>query len=164
MNEKARKKFTVGLLIALVLTTSLGCSTDRWIEVEPGEYTVIDVHSESNGATTSGIDTLAVDRESNTIAIDLQDGSPIVVTFVPREKEDWPAGCPSNIGSTYMEVLDIQSSNLSIGGMSFDNPILVRNCPPDPNTLVLRDDGTIGGAGSACAWPDEDIHFARNDQ
>jgi len=163
MNEKTMKKLVVALLIAVVLSTLLGCSTDRWIEVEPGEYTVIDVHSESNGAT-SAIDALVVDPESNAITIELRDGSPIVVTFVPREKEDWPAGCPSNIGSTYMEVLDIQSSNLSIEGVAFDNPILVRNCPPSPHTIVLREDGTIGGAGSACAWPDEDIHFAKNDQ
>jgi hypothetical protein len=164
MNVKTMKTLAVASLIALILSTSLGCSTDRWIEVEPGEYTVIDVHSESNGATIGGIETLVVDRESNTIAIELWDGSPIVVTFVPREKQDWPAGCPSNIGSTHMEVLDIQSSNLSIAGMMFTNPILVRNCPPSPNTIVLREDGTIGGAGSACAWPDEDIHFAKNDQ
>lgn len=164
MSGKTVKKLTVALVIAVVLSTLLGCSADRWVEVEPGEYTVIDVHSESNGETISGIETLAVDRESNMIAIELQDGFPIVATFVPREKEDWPAGCPSNIGSTYMEVLDIQSGNLSIEGMTFDNPILVRNCPPNPNTLVLREDGTIGGAGSACAWPDKDIHFAKNDQ
>ena len=157
------KTLAVGLLITLVLSTSLGCSTDRWLEVGPGEYIVIDVHSESKWATISGIETLVVDRESNTIAIELRDGFPIVATFVPRQKEDWPAGCPSNIGSTYMEVLDIQTSDLSIGGITFDNPILVRNCPPNPNTLVLREDRTIGGAGSACAWPEEDIHFAKND-
>ena len=155
------KKFTVGLLIAAVLSTPLGCSVDRSAEVEPGEYIVIDVHSESNGATISGIETLVVERESNTITIELEDGSQLVATFVPREKENWPAGCPSNIGSTRMEILDIQSINLSIEGMTFDNPILVRNCPPDPNTIVLREDGTIGGAGSACAWPDKDIHFAK---
>ena len=93
--------------------------------------------------------------------MELEDGSQLVTTFVSREKEEWPAGCPSNIGSTRMEVLDIQSSNLSIAGMTFNNPILVRNCPPNPNTIVLREDGTIGGAGSACAWPDKDIHFAK---
>jgi len=158
------KKLTVGLLIAVVLSTSLGCSTDRWAEVEPGEYVLIDIHSESNGETMSGIETLVVERESNTVVIELQDGPPLVATFVSREKEDWPPGCPSNIGSTRMEVLDIQSSNLSIGGMTFSNPILVRNCPPSPNTIVLREEGTIGGAGSACAWPDKDIHFAKNDQ
>ena len=161
MNDKTMKKFTVGLLIAVVLSTPLGCSTDRWIEVEPGQYAVIDIHSESNGPTISGIDTLVVERESNTITMELEDGSQLVTTFVSREKEEWPAGCPSNIGSTRMEVLDIQSSNLSIAGMTFNNPILVRNCPPNPNAIVLREDGTIGGAGSACAWPDKDIHFAK---
>lgn len=158
------KKLTVGLLIAVVLGASLGCSTDRWAEVEPGEYVVIDIHSESNGTPISGIETLVVERESNTIVIELQDSPPLVATFVSREKQDWLAGCPSNIGSTRMEVLDIQSSNLSVGGMTFNNPILVRNCPPSPNTIVLREHGTIGGAGSACAWPDKDIHFAKNDQ
>jgi hypothetical protein len=162
MNEKTMKKFTVGLLIVVVLSTLLGCSADRWAEVEPGEYIVIDIHSESNGATIAGIETLVVERESNTIVIELEDGSQLVTMFVSREKQDWPAGCPSNIGSTRMEVLDIQSSNLSIGGMTFSNPILVRNCPPNPNTIILREDGTIGGAGSACAWPDKDIHFAKN--
>ena len=155
------KKFTVGLLIAVVLSTPLGCSTYGWIEVEPGQYAVIDIHSESNGATISGIDTLVVERESNTITIELEDDSQLVTTFVSREKEEWPTGCPSNIGSTRMEVLYIQSSNLSIAGMTFNNPILMRNCPPNPNTIVLREDGTIGGAGSACAWPDKDIHFAK---
>lgn len=164
MNQKTMKKLTVGLLIAAVLSTLLGCSTDRWVEVEPGEYTVIDIHSESDGETISGIETLVVERESNTIVIELQGGPPLVATFVSREKQDWPSGCPSNIQSTRMEVLDIQSSNLSIGGITFSNPILVRNCPPNPNTIVLREDGTIGGAGSACAWPDQDIHFAKNDQ
>jgi hypothetical protein len=162
MNEKTMKKFTVGLLIAVVLSTLLGCSADRWAEVEPGEYIVIDIHSESNGATITGIETLVVERESNTIVIELEDGSQLVTMFVSRKKQDWPAGCPSNIGSTRMEVLDIQSSNLSIGGMPFNNPILVRNCPPNPNTIILREDGTIGGAGSACAWPDKDIHLAKN--
>jgi hypothetical protein len=161
MNEKTMKEFTVGVLIAVVLSTPLGCSTDRWIEVEPGEYTAVDIHSESNGPIIGGIETLVVERESNTITIKLEDGSQLVAIFESREKQDWPAGCPSNIGSTRMEVLDIQSSNLSIGGMTFNNPILVRNCPPDPNTVILREDGTIGGAGSACAWPDSDIHFAK---
>ena len=157
------KKLTLGLLMAVILSTPLGCAADRWAEVEQGEYVVIDIHSESNGATISGIDTLVVERESNTIIIELQDGPPLVVTFVSRERQDWPAGCPSNIGSTRMEVLDIQSNNLSIGGMAFNDPILVRNCPPNPNTVILREDGTIGGAGSACAWPDKDIHFAKED-
>jgi len=161
MKEKTMEKSTVGLLIAIVLSVPLGCSADRWIEVEPGEYIVMDIHSESNGPTISGIETLVVERESNTITIELEDGSQLVATFVSREKENWPAGCPSNIGSTRMEILDIQSINLSIEGMTFGNPILVRNCPPDPNTIVLREDGTIGGAGSACAWPDKDIHFAK---
>jgi len=92
MNEQTMKKFTVGLLIAVVLVTPLGCSTDRWAEVEPGQYTVIDIHSESNGATISGIDTLVVERESNTIIMELEDGSQLVTTFVSREKEEWPAG------------------------------------------------------------------------
>jgi len=84
MNEKSMMKLAVALLIAVVLGTLLGCATDRWIEVEPGEYVVVDVHRESNGETISGIETLVVDRESSTIEIELLDGSPIIVTFVAR--------------------------------------------------------------------------------
>jgi hypothetical protein len=93
-------KLTMGSLIAVVLTTPLGCSVDRRAEVEPGEYIVIDIHSESNIATITGIETLVVERESNTIVIELEDGSQLVTMFVSRKKQDWPAGCPSNIGST----------------------------------------------------------------
>ena len=161
MNEKTMKRIIMGVLMVAIMGIPLGCSIDRWAEVEPGEYAAIDVHSESNGLTISGIEKLIVERESNTITIKLQDGSQVVTTFVPRNKQDWPAGCPSNIGSTRMEVLDIQNDNLSIGGMTFSNPILVRNCPPEPNIIIIREDGNIGGGGSACAWPGKDIHFSK---
>ncbi len=80
------KKFTVGSLIAVVLTTPLGCSVDRRAEVEPGEYIVIDIHSESNIATISGIETLVVERESNTIVIELA-GWLSISHYVCVEKE-----------------------------------------------------------------------------
>jgi len=161
MNEKTMKRIIMGMLMAVIISIPLGCSIDRWAEVEPGEYVVINVHSELNGLTISGIEKLLVERESNTITIKFQDGSQVLTTFVPRNKQDWSAGCPSNIGSTRMEVLDIQNDNLSIGGITFKNPVLVRNCPPTPNIIIIREDANIGGAGSACAWPDKDIHFAK---
>ncbi len=153
------KKVLIGMLLGIIINNSLGCSIDRWAEVEPGEYVVIDVHSEFTGLRINGIEKLLIDRETNTATIKMYDGSPIMAKFIPREKQDWPTGCPSNIGATRMEILDIENDNLSIGEMTFNNPILVRNCPPVPNIIIVREDGNIGGGGSACAWPDKDIHF-----
>lgn len=144
----------MSVLVGVIMSIPLGCSIDRWAEVEPGEYVVIDVHGKFNG-----IEKLLVERESNAITIKFKDGSQVVTTFVPRKKQEWPAGCPSNIGATRMEVLDIENDNLTIGEMTFNNPVLVRNCPPNPNIVIIREDGDIGGSGSACAWPDKCIHF-----
>lgn len=85
MDEKTMKRIITGLLMAVTISIPLGCSVDRWAEVEPGEYMAIDVHNESNGATISGIETLLVQREANTIAIKFQDGSQLVTMFVTRK-------------------------------------------------------------------------------
>jgi hypothetical protein len=60
-----------------------------------------------------------------------------------------------------MEVLEIAEDPLIIGATAFSHPILVRDCPPDPARLVLRQDGAIGGGGSACPHPEPCIFFGR---
>ncbi|MDY6876648.1 MAG: hypothetical protein SWK90_10680 [Chloroflexota bacterium] len=67
----------------------------------------------------------------------LTDGTEIVASFVPRDRAEWPSGCPANINSTRMEVLDIEEDPLTIGAVVFSDPILVRDCPPDPMRVVL---------------------------
>jgi hypothetical protein len=59
-----------------------------------------------------------------------------------------------------MEVLEIAQDPLTVGATSFSRPIVVRDCPPDPARIVLREDGAIGGAGTACPYPEPCMVFA----
>jgi hypothetical protein len=58
-----------------------------------------------------------------------------------------------------MEVLDIETDPLILGATALDKPILVRDCPREPMRLVLRSDGAIGGASTACPYPEPCIYF-----
>jgi len=89
------------------------------------------------------IQRLDVDRDGSLMVLTLIDGSEIAASFVPRDRIEWPAGCPTNIHSTRMEVLDIVEDPLTIGATSLSRPILVRDCPSDPVRIVLREDGTV---------------------
>jgi hypothetical protein len=106
---------------------------------------------------------LEIDRDERTAVITLADGSAIVTPFVRRDRAEWPAGCPTNIYIHRMEVLDIEQEELAIGPITLANPILVRDCPPDPVRVVLREDGEIGNAGgvsgSACSRTEPCICF-----
>lgn len=164
--EYARKSFPVmnrvrlaaGLFsVLIVMVTLAACSADRWAEVASGEYTSV----QGPQADTAEIATLQIDRERQTATFSLRDRSEVVVSFVARERTQWPSGCPANIGSTRMEVLDIEEERLAIGPITFDNPILVRNCPPDPMHVVLREDGVIGGSGTACSYQEKCLFFGK---
>jgi hypothetical protein len=157
-----RKKIAVAVVItALALAGILvaGCSMDRWAEVEPGEYVVLHGGVATDKAAAREIQKLGIDRDQDRMVLTLVDGSEVVTSFVARERREWPSGCPSNINSTRMEVLEIAEDPLTIGATTFSQPILVRDCPPDPMRLVLRGDGVIGGGGSACPYPEPCIFF-----
>jgi hypothetical protein len=158
-----RKQTTVAVVItvfALAGVLITGCSMDRWVQVEPGEYVVLRSGKATNQAAAREIQRLEVDRDQRLMVFTLVDGSEIVTSFMPRERRGWPAGCPSNINSTRMEILEIAEDPLIIGATTFSHPVLVRDCPPDPTRLVLRADGAIGGGGSACPYPEPCIFFA----
>ena len=144
------------LLLGGVLS---GCSPKRWADIEPGEYAPVQGIGQSNEAAVQAIQTLRIDRDENTAVFTLTDGSELVTTFTPRVSKEWPGGCPTNIYSTYMEVLDIERDTLTIETLTFRDPILVRNCPPDPVRVALREDGEIGGSGTACTGSDECLLF-----
>jgi hypothetical protein len=159
----SRQETTVAVAIAalaLVAVLLTGCSMDRWAGVEPGEYAILHDGAAPNMAAAREIQRLDIDRDEGLMVLTLVDGSQIVASFVPRDREAWPAGCPSNINSTRMEVLDIEQDPLTIGGATLNHPILVRDCPPDPARVVLREDGAIGGGGTACPHPEPCIYFA----
>jgi hypothetical protein len=158
-----RKKTTVAvamMALALAAVPLAGCSMDRWAKVEPGEYTVVHDGAAATMTVAREIQRLDIDRDESMMVLTLVDGSEIVASFVPRDGTEWPAGCPTNIHSTRMEVLDIVQDPLTIGTTSLSRPILVRDCPADPARIVLREDGAIGGAGTACPYPQPCILFA----
>jgi hypothetical protein len=158
-----RKKNTAAVAImalALAAVPLAGCSMDRWAEVEPGEYTIVHDGAAATMTVAREIQRLTIDRDESLMVLTLVDGSEIVALFVPRDRTEWPAGCPTNIHSTRMEILDIVQDPLTIGATGLSRPILVRDCPPDPVRIVLREDGAIGGAGTACPYPEPCIYFA----
>ena len=146
--------------LALVGVLIAGCSLDRRVEVESGEYVVLAEPGMPQAAAAREIKSLQVDRKTRQVVFTLADGSQIAASFVPRERSAWPSGCPTNIQSTRMEVLDIESDPLTIGATALDRPVLVRDCPREPVRLVLRSDGAIGGASTACPYPEPCIYFA----
>jgi hypothetical protein len=161
INRRKKTSLPVAVVaFALVALALGGCSMDRRARVEPGEYAVV---HEGVGAALPGareLQGLRIDRDESRVVLTLVDGSEIVGSFVPRDRAEWPAGCPTNIYSTRMEVLDIVPDPLSVGAASLRRPILVRDCPPDPARIVLREDGAIGGGGTACTYPEPCIYFA----
>lgn len=156
------KKVRVAVaIVALALVGVLvgACSLDPRAAVEAGEYTLLRGEVTRGSITGLGIQSLVVDRDQDLVALTLADGSEIVRPFVARDRRDWPSGCPTNIYSTRMEVLDV-AGPLTLGETTFTHPILVRDCPRDPVRLVLREDGAIGGASTACPYPERCIYFA----
>ena len=149
---------TVAVLVGFMLA---GCSLDRWVEVEPGEYGIIRARGATGQPGGVEIRQLVIDREKRLATFRLVDGTKSVVSFVPRDKIDWPSGCPANIQSTRMEILDLEMETRAIGSITFNNPVLVRNCPRNPVEVVLREDGDIGGAGTACQSQDRCLIFGR---
>jgi hypothetical protein len=135
------KAKSVAVLILVLLASAVpGC--DRWVEVSAGLY--------APQAVGTGVDRVFIDREHGTAWVALTDDSLWVGPYVARPRDAWPAGCPGNIGSTRMEVLALARA-LALPSTRVRRPILVRDCPPDPAQVVLREDGRIGGSGTACS-------------
>ena len=156
------EKFVTFMLAYIFLLSVLtGCSLDRWAEVEAGEYVQTSRQGVSNQVGRRVIQRMEVDRRNHQVTFFFEDGSLIDTSFVSKEKADWPAGCPTNINMTHMEVLELEVDTLTIGSLSFETPILVRDCPRDPERVVIRSDGDIGGSGTACKYQQECIYFKR---
>jgi hypothetical protein len=158
---RGNKIVTLTVVYILLLAGLTGCSLDRWEKVEAGEYVQTSRQGVSGQVGKEVIQRMEVNRQDRLVTLYLDNGSEVNATFVSREKLDWPAGCPTNLYMTHMEVLDLQVDRLTIGSLSFETPILVRNCPQDPERVVLRSDGEMGGSGTACTYQQECIYFKR---
>lgn len=152
---------TLAAVVAALLASLTGCILDRWAPVEPDTYTVVRSAGRASQMAAREIRKLDIDRDAQVATLTLADGSELTRPFTPRGRSDWPAGCPSNVNDTRMEVLDLGQDRLTVGPMTFTHPLIVRDCPPTPERIVLRDaTGAIGGSGTACAGVDECITFA----
>ena len=110
--------------------------------------------------------TLEIDRDKRLAIFTLVDGSESIVPFVSRDRAAWPSGCPTNINPTRMEVLDLADKLLTIGSLTLRQPVLVRDCPPDPMQVLLRDAlvaGVIGGGVGRPALIWIDVSSLRGD-
>jgi len=97
----------IGLTLALVLGGYVllgclaGCSTTRWAGIESGEYAVVSDRGEANEVAMRAIRNMKIDRDERVAVFALADSSEIMTSFVPRDRTEWPAGCPEKrIGST----------------------------------------------------------------
>ena len=152
-----RSKIILLALFGLLVSLLAGCLAGRQVEIGDGEYAPV------RGAVPLGLFSdvapLVVDRENRIAWFAFSDGSQAVIPFDPLPRADWPAGCPANIYSTRMEVLQIETEDLTVGSTTFHRPILVRDCPADPEKIALRSDGAIGGSGTACGGAEGCISF-----
>ena len=155
-------KFVTAAFVFIALLGGLvGCSMDRWEGVNTGKYVVAPGGGFVNQVGQQIIQIVEVDKQNDQVSFYFVDGSEIAAAFVPRDKADWPAGCPTNIHMTHMEVLDLEADTLTIGSNTFREPILIRDCPRNPERIVLRSDGEMGGSGTACTASHECIYFMR---
>jgi hypothetical protein len=149
---------TVHVVLVILLGSLLtGCFPGQRAELTAGVYVPVQSIGDSEGA--SAIEVLRVDRDNRTAWFMLGDGSQLIVSLAVVPRAEWPAGCPTNLYSTRMEVLEIETGTLTIGPTTLHAPVLVRNCPPTPQEIVLRGGGEIGGGGNACSGADTCIVF-----
>ena len=95
-NYWARGATALAFILSAILSS---CELDRWLPIEPGVY-----GPTSRAMTSGAIETLEVDRDNQLAKFRLADGGQIVVSFSPRDRVDWPSGCPANIGSSIMKI------------------------------------------------------------
>jgi len=143
------KAFGGAIILGVLVGVLAAVQRDRWACVGAGEYTAIASTGAAHGDASQCIEKLCIDRAAATATFTLVDGSQIRTQFVSRSRSTWPRGCPSNLRSTRMEVLELQSKALIAGPRAYRHPVLIRDCPKGPPRVVLRSDGAMGG-GVAC--------------
>ena len=151
------------LAASLVSVALSGCSMTRWLAVASGEYIVTPCQGETYDAAPLAVRQLRIDRNDDVAVFTLANGAEIAAALTPRNREDWPSGCPTNVFDHRMEVLDVDAVSLPASLVGPGTPVLVHDCPRDPVRIVLRPDGDIGNArassGTACSWTDSCICF-----
>jgi hypothetical protein len=96
---------------------------DRWVGVESDAYIAIRGTGPASQAAARAIREVRVDLDDRTTTLTQDEGSQIAASPVPRTREEWPTGCPTNVGSTRMEVLDIEEGVLTIESTAFKDKL-----------------------------------------
>jgi hypothetical protein len=154
--SKRKVAFWVALAVICVNT---GCSLAPHLRIDEGYYRVVEQEDGEPLNPPLFIEALQVRRDKGEVVFFPRKGEDFTVPFTTRDENQWPAGCPGNLYSQKMEVLDLHVGAKAAEIMPYDQPVLVRDCPQDPYRLVLRADGEMGGASTACPHPEPCIFF-----
>jgi hypothetical protein len=76
------------MALALGAVLLVGCSLDRWAEVEPSGYTLVHEGSATTMPIAREIQGLEIDRDESLMMLTLVAGSEIVASFVPRDRTE----------------------------------------------------------------------------
>lgn len=152
-----KKEF--GLLGMIVLILIPGCFLNRPLTIDPGEYMLSKNSAGDEGFNGPAIKMLQVNSQKSALTVFFRNGDYLPIPYSIRPLTGWPKGCPGNLYSQKMEVIDLELDESAAAVLGMDTPILVRNCPADPYELVLREDGEIGGPSTACPYPASCLFF-----
>ena len=101
-NVRSSRISAIYVLVVALCSVLNGCALDRRVFIGSGSYVPV-----PNAGSAGRIKLLEVDREYQQATFYVEYGARVVVSFSPRDGSDWPSCCPTNICSTYMEVLEI---------------------------------------------------------
>jgi hypothetical protein len=142
------------LLTAIFLSGCLGILS-KTAEIKSGSY--VRIHSLSAQPTpiAVGVVKVGIDRENRLATFGRTDGSEVTVTLAAQNASKWADGCPTNLGSTHMEILPLDAEELTLDSVIFKRPTFVANCPVLPTVIVLREAGSGFESpvdASGCEW------------
>jgi hypothetical protein len=163
LEDRSRRHNLNGLMKSLIIFSLTllvsGCSLDQSLAIDSGSYVIENQGQEIEGTFSVPVVGLQVNRQTGKVTAFLRSGERYQIPYTARDNGDWPSGCPGNIYSQRMEVFDLGEDGPTAKILGLDSPILVRNCPADPYQLVLRQDGELGGASTACPYPETCLYF-----
>ncbi|MCK6503436.1 hypothetical protein L6R53_08575 [Myxococcota bacterium] len=149
---------TRSLLAPLVLLPLLACGGDT-VRIASGTWLLAEALQDGAQLDPASAPTgsMVVDAEDGTVELRNGDDTLLaVVDLVPRDEDEWPTDCPTNFGSTRMEVADLDLDEVDLGGLVIAAPAIQADCPTgDRLHLFAADTDRLGLAvcaeSSACA-------------
>lgn len=162
----------MGWLFILSLALGGCISRDKTIRsqpiagIEPGSYQRINISGAAPEPIALNITGVEMDRGNRQAIFKLGDGDEIAVPWKNASASTWGEGCPTNSGSTRMEIVYLEGDELVLDGITFEHPVLVATCPSPPMVIVLREADGIGShlPAVACDWSEgaKCVYFAQD--